>query len=499
MKPALLIALPTGLTIGGVQSWAVRLANGLARRGRAVGLLLHAPTGPQLQALLHADVQVFETVDAPALEQAAGGLAPFLHPYERAIAKLADLSGAPVVCAPNLLGDCYGILAALSKRADIRVVGWCHSAIPYDLRVLEYYEPLLAGFVAVSDFLETAIRTRMPQRAGDVHNIACGVEIGEQRSSGSWAGSPCHVVYLGRLDDDIKRVSALPLLSDRLAALGILHRITVVGDGPATLAQRPTITHIKSASPAQAAQLLRGHDIFVLPSRVEGLSLSMLEAMAAGCVPVVTRTESGAAQVLDGANGLIVDPVGASFDDVAAALAAGIASVLPRLPHMSVAAQATIQARFSLDRHLDAVESLIDAAAAAPARVWPAGRAPAFTSNASTGSGSVPPDGAARLRATLETLEGRRVAIHGTGRHTIELAAILAQFTDRIVAFTDDDPARRAQSLQGLPILAPGATARAGVTDVVISSWINQEQIWNGRGVYEAQGVAVHRLYAAAA
>ena len=59
---------------------------------------------------------------------------------------------------------------------------------------------------------------------------------------------------------------------------------------------------------ADAAHLLYGFDAFLLPSRYEGLSYAMLEAMAAS-LPIVTTAGGNADAVTDGDNGLIV-PVG---------------------------------------------------------------------------------------------------------------------------------------------------------------------------------------------
>lgn len=53
------------------------------------------------------------------------------------------------------------------------------------------------------------------------------------------------------------------------------------------------------------------HDIFVFPSLVEGMPLTLLEAMAAG-MPVVTTASNGMADVVeDGFNGLLVPPADA--------------------------------------------------------------------------------------------------------------------------------------------------------------------------------------------
>jgi glycosyltransferase involved in cell wall biosynthesis len=526
-KAPILIALPSGLTIGGVQVWAARLANALANRDRRVGLILHPPKGAMLRVDLDARIQIF---NLPAIPEAASDLTRFLPHYERAVSDLHAATGQPVVCVPNHLGDCYGLFAslALSHAKKLRVVGWCHSAIPYDARVLDYYEPLLTHFVAVSDHLETRLKQRLPARAADIRNIPCGIETAPEDQAATRRPQPTlRLCYVGRLEDDVKRVSVLPLLSEELTRRGIRHKMTVIGDGPAahifggapaptsvenanpenaaplaeTTTETPSrITHIKNAGPARITKLLDEHDIFVLPSRVEGLSVALLEAMSRGCVPIVTRTDSGAAQVIDGRNGSIVDcPPNAAFDQIAEYLADAITSALPHLPEMSRAARRTVENRFSLDRHADAAERLIDAAARSSARLWPEGRQPLFTSKCPVnGSGSVPPDGPQRMQRTLRNLAGHRIILHGAGQHTRELAYLLTSFPN-IIALTDDDPARHGESFCGLKIVPPAEAKKTGATDVVISSWMNQDLIWNARAVYESQNLRVHRIYPKAA
>lgn len=68
------------------------------------------------------------------------------------------------------------------------------------------------------------------------------------------------------------------------------------------------VTVIPFVARDEMPNLYARHDLFVLPSLVEGMPLALLEAMAAG-MPVVTTESSGMADVVeDGLNGLLVPP-----------------------------------------------------------------------------------------------------------------------------------------------------------------------------------------------
>ncbi len=61
-------------------------------------------------------------------------------------------------------------------------------------------------------------------------------------------------------------------------------------------------------STGDVAPWLRAIDIFVLPSRSEALSNALLEAMASGCCPVVTRVGGNTELVRHGENGMLFEP-----------------------------------------------------------------------------------------------------------------------------------------------------------------------------------------------
>ena len=58
--------------------------------------------------------------------------------------------------------------------------------------------------------------------------------------------------------------------------------------------------------PGKAEAFLKS-DIFFLPSRDEGLPLALLEAMAAGCVPVMSESGAVADVIEDGRNGFLIE------------------------------------------------------------------------------------------------------------------------------------------------------------------------------------------------
>lgn len=135
-------------------------------------------------------------------------------------------------------------------------------------------------------------------------------------------------------------------------------RIECAGDGDLDEAER-TIASMGLADrvrihgwidAGRRDELLGRATVFVLPSHAEGLPMSLLEAMAAGCPVVATRVGGIPDLVAHGVNGLLVPP------GDAAALAEAVHRVIanPSLAHkLGRAARATVAARFTPERSLE--------------------------------------------------------------------------------------------------------------------------------------------------
>lgn len=496
----LVIFLPHGMGTSGVSTWAVRLGDGLVGRGRRAAIIAHRE--PDSHApVLEPDtrVRVIDASALPALERADGNLAGFVAFYRDTLNELHETWGGPLVLSPNVLGDSYGIGAALVREDPerYRVIGWHHSDTAYNDLVMKRYSPILARAVGVSRTIAARIEKIVGQERAAY--VPYGVEVGAQPQREPLAGRPLRIAYAGRMDHEQKRVLALASCAEFLAEHGVESVMIALGDGPAAGeidARFARLAHARrdaAGGPDEVARLFEWADVFVLPSRYEGLSVAMLEAMAHGCVPVVADVASGARDAIEpGENGLIVPARWADDEQI---VGVRLGEAMARLDgaalrRMSFCAHETARERFGLESHLERAMNVIDEAARAPARRWPTELDPSFTT---PGAGSTPRDAAQRMARVLEEIGDRPIVVHGTGRHTLELTDVLG--AARVIAFTDDDRTSWGGELIGVEIVPPSEASGHGADDVVISSWLHERAIWERRSVYESQGLRVHRLY----
>lgn len=153
-------------------------------------------------------------------------------------------------------------------------------------------------------------------------------------------------------------VQALQLQPDLRHTL----RLVMAGDGPLraecqAILRQAGVEHLAWLPGARddVPDVMRGLDCFVLPSLTEGISNTILEAMACGLPVLATRVGAGAELVVEGLTGSLV-PAG----DVVA-LANGlcrIAANRPAAAAMGRAGRLRIEERFSLPAMVAAYESV---------------------------------------------------------------------------------------------------------------------------------------------
>lgn len=166
----------------------------------------------------------------------------------------------------------------------------------------------------------------------------------------TWAGLPnggALAITIAAITPE-KGLDLLPVAMAELARTLDL-RWVVVGEGPLRTLLRDVARDIGLADRLvlpgyhpDPVRLLRGADLFVLPSKSEGLGTSVLDALALD-VPVVATRSGGVEDILDGGAGLLV-PVGDPH-----ALAQAMARMLAdgELRRRSVAAGRAVLGRFT--------------------------------------------------------------------------------------------------------------------------------------------------------
>ena len=502
----MLIILPGHLQVSGVTTWAMRAVAGLRARSIESGLIVHCDKNHSPpDFLLPYVVGVVE--DAPPMDDLHGCLNQLTPVYLDAIRRIHAITKKPVIVSPNLHGDCFGAIAAIAREHPelIRVTGWIHADNDYDLTVCNHYQSILHAIVPVSNELANLACQRMPDRHRDIIHVPHGIDVPDQCPQRTpITDRPLRLLYTGRIEEYQKRVSVLPELSARLSNQGIKHQLRIIGNGPEMPALREqsdpiqTIELLGAIPPEQIDEHLRWADAWVLPSRFEGQSIAMLEAMAMGCVPLLTRVRSGSHDaVVHGVSGLSVE---AQWDTPIKQIARELSDAIAELDeqtriNLSTGAHRVAYEHHRTDIHIDALESLIQHVQAMAPRPWPSDQRPSYTAPPGQRSGSTPHDAADRMEHCLRTLEGKSVLIFGSGQHTKDIAGVFENTRTHIAGFIDDNPSKAGTSLLNSRIYEPKDIPSLGASDLIISSAIHQDSIWRNRASLESMGVTVHRLY----
>lgn len=141
---------------------------------------------------------------------------------------------------------------------------------------------------------------------------------------------PIRLAYAGRLAKEQKRFDLLPALLDMLEAKGIEYQFYIAGVGECQKQLQEYIkkNHMENrvvlcglVARENMPEFWEDKDVFIALSDKEGTNLSMIEAMATGAVPVVTKYASAVQFVEEPGNGFAV-----GFGDIQ-----GMADILEKL------------------------------------------------------------------------------------------------------------------------------------------------------------------------
>ncbi|MBI1398196.1 MAG: TIGR03088 family PEP-CTERM/XrtA system glycosyltransferase [Betaproteobacteria bacterium] len=310
------------LAIGGLENGVVNLINRLpASRFRHVVISLTDVTEFR-QRIARADVEVH------AMHKPPGNSIRTQWQVWRLLRRLRP----DVVHTRNLAAlECQAAAAFAGVKFRVhsehgREFMDIHGTNSRHLFIRRAMRPFVHRYIALSEDLEQYLlervgvsRTRLTRIYNGVDTARFGPREGEREPLPFEAPTgPDDIVFgsVGRMEpvkDPVNLAKAFVIACDRNEALGRRMRLVMVGDGSL---RDEAIRIVREAGLSAQAwfpgssndvdRMLRALDVFVLPSLSEGISNTILEAMATGRPVIATRAGGNPELVLDSETGWLV-------------------------------------------------------------------------------------------------------------------------------------------------------------------------------------------------
>jgi glycosyltransferase involved in cell wall biosynthesis len=280
-------------------------------------------------------------------------------PYENLHAVVRRLRRAlPAGEGVLVANDLLELAMASAFDTGRTVVHVLHGDYDYYYELAERHQDVVDVFVTYAAGIAATLARRLPTRAADIYHLPYGVDIPDRVRS--TAGAPLRLIFVGRLVEQ-KGIFHLPEVDRVLRSAGVDTSWTIVGGGPDQGRFRASWSgqHVRWTGPlshGDALALYADHDVFVLPTRAEGFPVTLLEAMAAGVVPVVSDLPSGIREVVEPeVTGLLP-----AVDDVEGFIKAvrRLATDRAALESMSQAARERVQSNFDIRHRVAAYQQL---------------------------------------------------------------------------------------------------------------------------------------------
>ena len=250
------------------------------------------------------------------------------HDHPSAPLRYASLAGRVLRAAtgrraPNTIVEAHiahptGLFAApLAARLQAPLVLFAHGSdvlrLPdrsgLDRTICQAVFRRAALVVANTGYLAREVTERLAVPQDKVQVVSPGIQY--KTFASATAVRTTELLFVGNL---IHR-KAVDVLIAALAAMPDPPPLRVIGDGPerAALEQQAAAAGVKAdfagAMPQEAVAVeMAAAKLIAVPSREEALGLVALEAMAAGCIPVVSAVGGLAESVRDGVNGFSCAP-----------------------------------------------------------------------------------------------------------------------------------------------------------------------------------------------
>lgn len=295
-----------GPLIGGAQTFLPLLIKGLTVNGHEVHLIASATPDKRVATAIETCGAILHTKlwkKNLLVEDAAIVLSNWINAIQ------------PDVYVVSVSPDIgWVVLPYLDPAIATLTIGHTDSETFY--APVRHYKSFLTKAIAVSDQVSEQYISSCGLLPEQVQWIPYGVNVSTALPKEN-DQAILKLVYVGRLEEEQKRISDIAAVIKLLSAKKLSYHFTIIGDGPemAKLTQllAPEIenNNVKFCgwlSNDKVVEVLKQSDVFVLTSAYEGFCIALVEAMANGCCPVVTNIRSGNKQLItDGENGFLLE------------------------------------------------------------------------------------------------------------------------------------------------------------------------------------------------
>ena len=188
------------------------------------------------------------------------------------------------------------------------VVQFLHGDFEYYYNLAVKHEGIIDQYIVVSPVIESVLKQKIPSRAGDIQYCRFPVPFIKNNSKSHY---PLRLVYfVNSLTEQRKQFHLLPRINKYLKQLDVPIEWTIIGTGypereiKEMMLQNKLINCYGAITNGKVIELLTQQDIFILPSLSEGFPVSVVEAMKAGAVPLISNWKNATAElVLEGETG----------------------------------------------------------------------------------------------------------------------------------------------------------------------------------------------------
>jgi len=351
-----ILFLSTHLNAGGITSYLFTLANGLIKRGHSV----HVATsgGNMEEEFLSAKAKLVNLNIRTKSE-----LDPRIYLALKPLKQYIEGNNIDIIHAQTRITQVMGTL--LEKSTGQPFVSTCHGF--FKTRLSRKLVPCWGdAVIAISSAVECHLADDFGVAQQKIHMIESGIDLDEftpvdetvkteHRNRFNLGNEPI-IGMIARLSD-VKGPDILIKAMKNVLKHIPNAKLLLVGEGRmegtlrAMVKRLGLIEHVRFFSVVSKTQeMLPLFDIFAMPSRQEGLGLSIMEAQSAGLPVIASRVGGIPSLIEDGKTGILVEPENSE------ALAKAIIKLFDdkdRLGAIGMAGREFIQKYYSADRMVD--------------------------------------------------------------------------------------------------------------------------------------------------